>query len=123
MDAALYDLKLVQGATYHRTLRWLTNGVAEQLDPYTVKAQVRQQEAVTSPLLLDLTPHITVNLVTDTITLRVPATVTAALDPKKFRNAAWDLFLIDKVDPTEAFPLLQGAATCDPATTRTVGSP
>lgn len=118
MDAAPYDLALVQGATYERSFRWKEGDVVQPLAGYTVKAQVRQKEDTSAQLLLDLGPYLTV--ANDTINLRIPATVTALLNPKLFRKAAWDLFLIETADPTEAFPLLAGAATCDPAATQTV---
>lgn len=109
-----YDLELVQGETYERTFRWLIDDVLQPLDGYAARSQVRARESTSSELLLDLTPYF--SIVDNEIRLSVPAPITAALDPRKFRRAAWDLFLVS-ADPNSTERLLEGAASCDPAAT------
>lgn len=109
-----YDLELVQGATYERVFRWLSDGVLQPLTGYSVRSQVRARESIASALLLDLTQYCVIEA--DEIKMTVPAQATAVLDPRMFRRAAWDLFLVSP-DPSSTFRLLEGAATCNPAAT------
>jgi hypothetical protein len=115
--AAPYDLALVQGETYTRTFTWKINGVVQSLADRTIKSQIRAKESISAALVLDLAQYMT--KVGDEIHLRIPATVTAELSTRSFRTAAWDLFLIETADPTEAECILAGVATLDPASTRT----
>lgn len=118
-----FDLNLVQGETFGPvTFRDLIDGVAQPLAGLTVKSQIRRAESVTSALLLDLAQYIALDADGETLRLRIPANVTAALDssPKVFKKAAWDLFLTDPSDPTEGRRLISGLATCDPAATQTL---
>lgn len=119
--ADTHDLTFVQGQRFPRGFRWIKDGVTQSLAGYSWRAQVRKSESTKAPLLLDLTPLITLNADGVTLELNVSALVTAALDPKKFDEAAWDLFLWPTGDPASAFLLVQGAATCDPSSTDMTG--
>lgn len=114
--AAPYDLELVQGETYERTFRWKIDGAVQTLTGYTIRSQVRQRESTASTLLLDLAPYCTLEPDGQTIRLRIPANITAALTPRSFKAAAWDLFLL-AADPADTVRLLEGNASCDPAAT------
>lgn len=116
--ADTYDLAFVQGATLTRQFTWTVDGVVQSLAGQVIRSEVRTRALPTAELIVDLADHITIE--NDVITLRVPATVTAQFEPRKFKRAAWDLFLIDAADPTEALMLIQGDATLDPSATRTV---
>lgn len=117
--ADTYDLAFVQGATLTRQFTWTVDGVVQSLAGQVIKSEVRTRELSTAERIVDLAAYITV--LDDTIiNLRVPATVTAYFEPRKFKRAAWDLFLIDAADPTEALMLIQGSVTLDPSATRTV---
>lgn len=115
---ATYDLSLVQGQRLQRGLRWTRDGVAQTLAGYDFKAQIRAKETASSALLLDLTPYISLNADGVTFDLVVPATVTAALEPKAFKDtASWDMFLWPTGAPGDAFLFVQGSASLDPSTT------
>lgn len=122
------DLEMEQGATFRRELTFADDGTPGSFAGLTIRAQVRAKEDVTSDLLLDLSPYFTVSGDGVTATLRVPATVTAALAPRPFRRndvnnvpgAYWDMFLEDANDPTESELFTQGRVRLDPAATSTV---
>lgn len=115
MSAGPYDLNLVQGGVYRRTLRFLDDGVARPLDGLTVRSQIRKKESPDAGLILDLAPYMT--LAGDTLTFEIPGSVTAALRANDFKEAAWDLWLVAGGDPGEG-PMLAGLATLDPSPTR-----
>lgn len=114
--AAPYDLAFVQGETFEREFVWSIDGVVQPLAGRGIKSEVRTREDSNSELIVNLALYMT--FVGDTIKVRVPATVTSIWDPRKFRRAAWDLFLVETADPTEARCILAGAVTLDPAATR-----
>lgn len=115
---ATYDLPLVQGQRFVRGLRWTRDGVAQPLAGYSWRAQVRAKESASSPLLLDLTPLLALNADGVTLDLKIPATTTAALEPRAVKDtASWDIFLWPTGAPEDAFLLLQGAVTLDPSST------
>ena len=115
---ATYDLPMVQGQRLRRGLRWTRDGVPQSLAGYSFRAQIRAKESATSALLLDLTPHLTLNADGVTLDLEVPATITADLSPRDFKDtASWDMFLWPTGAPEDAFLFVQGAASLDPSTT------
>lgn len=112
-----YDLELVQNSTYERAFAWKKNGEIQALTDYSHHAQIRQREDTDSALLLDLGPHMTLVEGDTKIRLRIPGGVLAALNPRDFKRAAWDLVLVSVSDPTDRVTLLEGAVSLDPGTT------
>lgn len=117
------DLHLVQNATFRLTF---SDGVTDFRN-YDVKAQIRQKESITSLLLLDLSPYFIPSADGTSLVLSVPGPIMAAVDASKFAAvgatkppAKWDMFLVDKADPTNVELYLQGSAYCDPASTAMV---
>lgn len=133
MPATPMTLELVQSEVYERTLRWLVttdNGdgtsttEVKSFDGYSFRAQVRKKELSSSPLLMDLTPYLSIVRTDDPLTdaramlLHIPATALTALDPRGFGDdAAWDLFIWPTGQPESAIAFLAGPATLDPAAT------
>jgi len=117
-----YDLPLVQGETFERTFAWRQpDDSYANLHLWDIRSQVRQKEYSKSTLLIELSDYMTV-VDGDPddgkfIQLTLPGEVTAALEPKLFKIAAWDLFLVLKTDLNRKERLLQGAVTMDPAAT------
>lgn len=112
-----YSLELVQGENCERTFTWKINDVAQSLADYVIWSQIRRKEDLSASLVLDLAEFM--ELQNDGVTIRmfIPGSVTYALNPKDFKKAAWDLFLVATADPTYRKRLVQGPATLDPATT------
>jgi hypothetical protein len=109
----VYDLDIVQGETLERTFTWKIDDVKQDLDPYTLRSQIRKKEDPNSDMLVDLAQYMT--KVDDTIVLKVPRDTFLAVPVNLFRTAAWDLFLDEDADPTRGIRLLQGAVALDPA--------
>jgi len=121
--AQIYDLELVQGQRFRRGFQWVVNGAPRPLGGFTWRAQARQKEALAAALILDLTPHLSTDANGTTLWLDLPASVTAALDPKQVKaTASWDLFLWPTETPDDAFLFLQGAVRLDQSTTDMRGS-
>lgn len=124
--ADTYDLDLVQGETFIRTFAVTDDDAPFDFTLFTVRAQIRDKESTGGALLLDLSDYCTKAVDGLSVRLRIPANVTSEVDPKKFGKAGatakarWDLFAIETADPTNGRLILQGAASCDPATTDTV---
>lgn len=121
------DLEMVQNETFRREFTFADDGTPGSFAGCVIRAQVREKEDVASNLLLDLGPYFTVSEDGATATLRVPATVTAALSASPFRRpdenevtgAYWDMFLVDANDPEEAELFTEGRARMNPAATVT----
>lgn len=121
-DDETYPLPLVQGETFERTFAW-----RQPDDSYVdfrlwdIRSQVRQKEYSRSALLIELTDYMTV--IDDEpgdgkyLQLSMPGDVTAGLEVRLFKVAAWDLFLVLKANPDRSERLLQGSVTMDPAAT------
>lgn len=112
-----YDLELVQNSTYERAFSWKKNGVVQSLTDYSHHSHVRHREDVDSELLIDLAPYMTLVEGDTKIRLRIPGAALAALNPRDFKRAAWDLVLVSVSDPTDRVTLLEGAVTLDPGAT------
>lgn len=116
--AQIYDLELVQGQRFRRGFQWVVGTTPRALGDHTWRAQARQKESLTAPLILDLTPHLTLDADGTTLWLDLPASVTAALDPKQVKDtASWDLFFWPTATPDDAFLFLQGAVRLDQSAT------
>lgn len=116
--AQTYDLQLVQGQRFRRGFQWIVDGAPRPLGGFTWRAQARQKEALSSQLILDLTPFITLDEAMTTFWLDLPATVTAALDAKKIREESrWDIFVWPTGAQEDAVLFLQGAVVLDQAAT------
>lgn len=80
-------LKVIQGGDLRRRFRRRVGNVYQPFTGVVVKAQIRDK--VGGTLLLDLSPHFTVNSSDPTaLDLHVPGAYTAALT----RDAVWDIF-------------------------------
>lgn len=113
-----YDLALVQSERFRRTFRHMVDGDAQSFADWSWQAQIRAKEYRGAPLLLDLTPYVSlVDGDPTRLALDIPATATAAVDSRLFRTgAAWDLLVWPSSSIEDAFVLLQGAVSMDPAT-------
>lgn len=117
-----YPLPLVQGETFERKFAWRQpDDSYADFRLWDIHSQIRQKEYSRSLLLIELTDYMTV--VDDVegdgkfLQLSLPGDVTAGLDMKLFKIAAWDLFLVLKANPARKERLLQGSVTMDPAAT------
>ena len=116
--AQTYDLDIVQGQRFRRGFQWVVSGTPRPLSGHTWRAQARQKEALTAPLILDLASYLTLDDAATTLWLDIPARVTAELDSKKVRaGSCWDIFLWPIGAPDDAFLFLQGAITVDQSAT------
>lgn len=116
--ADTYDLAITQGARFRRGFRWKIDGTVQSLTDYQWRAQARQKESATSSLLADFTPYLSLDPDGETLWLDLPATVTAALEPKKIKyESSWDLFIWPATTPDDAFALVQGRVSLDPSAT------
>lgn len=114
---SINDLDLVQGQRYQRGFRLLVGGTPRDLTPYSWRSQIRSKDSVAASLILDLAPYLSLDVDGSTLRLVLPASVTYALEPRKFRDeTSWDLFLWPTAAPDEAFLFIQGHASLDPAT-------
>lgn len=115
--ATTHTLAIRAGERLWRRFRYEEAGVPLDFANQSWRAQVRRAESVTSALILDLTPYITLDPADSrALILSVPQSVTAELDATS-TDAAWDLFVWTTGAPEGARPLIQGAVTIDPATT------
>ncbi|MEU8040883.1 hypothetical protein [Streptosporangium sp. NPDC049078] len=112
--AAFHRLVIEQGATFEERYE-IVNDEAVWPIPATwqARAQVRA-EPLALAVILDLTEHLAVDHDAGTITLRIPATTTAALD----RGGVWDLELYDPGDVDQVYRLLAGTVEVEPEVTR-----
>lgn len=100
-DPAIVHLVIVQGSLFEQRFAWVRDGVRVSLDGYAAQAEIRTE--VNGRLIANLTPHLTVDALTDEVALVIPATVTAKID----RDGVWDLFLVP-ADPVNTVKLIEG---------------
>jgi len=123
-----FDLDLVQGETYTRTFAWRqADDSYADLREYDLQAQIRQREDPRSQLLLDLAGYMVVtneDAVANGgagdgkfLVLLIPGRITAAMEARQFKAAAWDLFAIRTGAPDDSTRILHGDARMDPAAT------
>jgi hypothetical protein len=123
-----YDLNLVQGETFSRTFAWrLADGTYANLNDYQLRAQIRQREDPRSALLLDLAGYMVVANEDASanggagdgklLVLLIPGRITAPMESRQFKAAAWDLFAIRTNAPDDSTRVLYGNARMDPAAT------
>lgn len=103
----VYDLRIVKAARYRRGFRYTINGVDQDLSAYTWRAQIRQTEDDEAPLILDLTPYITLEEDDRTLRLDLSSSATEALMLSGLRPS-WDLFLWPTAQPESSFMLVEG---------------
>lgn len=113
--AGLYHLVVEQGAAFVRTFLYTDDDdVAVNLTGYTARAQLREAygdaEAVS-----DWTAYLTIDALAGTITLQVPATVTAAITASR---GVWDLELVPPTGADDAIRLLNGKWTLSKEATK-----
>lgn len=118
--ASTYDLPFVQGARLQVLFRYKVEGNAQSLTGYEFRGQIRAKADQAATLLLDLTPHLSIDGTDDTLlVLDVPATATAAVTSTQMAkdSASWDIFMwpTGAVDSAKLF--IQGAVAFDPAVT------
>ena len=106
MSAGTLNLPIEQGATFFRQFTWQTGTppTAVNLTGCTADAQIRD---ATGTLVLDLDSYITLGGTMGTITLTIPASVTATLTGKSLE---WDM-KITAADGVTVTRLLQGYVT------------
>lgn len=113
--ADTFELVIVQGERKRLGLRYLIEGVAQNLLDWSWRGQARDREATDADLILDLTPHMSLNLDGITLDLDLPSSVTYAIDSIG-RNAAWDVFIWPTDDPESKTLLIQGPVSLDKST-------
>lgn len=104
MIYGIYHTICEQGATYQRRIEWALNGVPADLTGYTARMQVRTDYSSTA-IVVELTTEngrIILGGTAGTISLMIPATITAALTPGVYVH---DLKLING---SMIYRLLQG---------------
>lgn len=107
-----FDLRIFQGKTYERDIYLLEEGLTdiaanrENLTDVVYQCQIMDDYAdCGGNTIIDLSPYITYNSVTREAKLRIPASITLALD---FESAVWELNFI-YLDTT-VLPILTGQA-------------
>lgn len=94
MPAGTHDFEIEQGASFRLQFAWKDSaGTAVNLTGYTARMQVRASTSAPD-VLLELTTvngYITLGGIAGTVTLTLPATVTAGLD---WRRGKYDLELV-----------------------------
>lgn len=83
-------MKLRQGATFNRVFTWAIDGEPVNLSGYTARSQIRKT-AASDEVALTLTSYITLGGAQGTVTLAIPATITAGLAAGKY---VFDLELV-----------------------------
>ncbi|MBW1600881.1 hypothetical protein JJV70_01940 [Streptomyces sp. JJ66] len=112
MAAGAYDIHIEQGATCQRTWTCISDdGSPYPWTGWQARAQIRTAAAENGDLILDLTPHLTLD--GHVITLVIPAAVTETLT----RHGRWDMELYDTTTGY-VVRLLQGQATLSKEVTR-----
>jgi len=114
MSAGTFNLQIEQGATYYVVLIWsagsacAANAEPVDLTGYTAELQIRPFPLSTS-VLYDATPNLTLGGVNGTITLEIPAANTAGFT---WWNGVYDL----KLTSSQGFAtrLLQGSVSVSP---------
>lgn len=103
-----YDLTIEQGAVFHLPFTWNENGSAKNLAGWEAQSEIRKKAG--GVVILDLTPHITVEPggTTGRVEITVSAHITDTLPPGTW---AYDLFMWPTADEPSRVRLLQGKAT------------
>ena len=116
-DPGRYDMTIWQGATFQRVFTWRVGTPAANvnLTGYTARMQLRISSDAATPALEATTENgrITLGGAAGTVTLDLPATVTAALPANQY---AYDLELVS--GSGQVTRLLEGFATVDAEVTR-----
>ena len=109
------DITVVQGATFTMQVTWASSAatpVPISLANHRAHMQIRTRPGLTGTPTIDLTslgttPALTLEPggQTGLVAVRIPATLTATLT----KNCAYDLFVINNSDPTDATRLIYGA--------------
>ncbi|MET7687976.1 hypothetical protein ABZT06_08345 [Streptomyces sp. NPDC005483] len=109
LAAGEWDLVIEQGATFSQVFDCTVDDPDFTWAGFTARAQIRSEASPSGDLLLDLTSYLAI--VGGTVTLNIPAAVTATVT----RNGRWDLEL---VLGSGVVRLLKGKAIIDPEVTR-----
>lgn len=118
------DVDVVQGQTFSMQVTWADESVDPpapiSLNGYRAHMQVRSRAGSSGAPLLDLTSdgddaslHIEPNGQTGVVVVRISASDTAKLT----KNCAYDLFVVNTADPTEATRLIFGKVTVSKSVT------
>lgn len=117
-EGGRYDVTIPQGKTWRETLIYAedVDAAGNPVDPISLaglaaRAQVRRWRSKVAPLILDITPHITLEAASATghIDIEVPATVTALVE----HSGYFDLELYDPLNLTEVAEVVHGRASLD----------
>ena len=90
MSAATYDITVEQGATFLKVITWKdSSAVPINLTGFTARMQIRERVSSAAAVLdISTDDYIVLGGAAGTITITVPATVTAALN---FTRGVYDL--------------------------------
>lgn len=124
-DDDTYALTLVRGTTYTRVLSATIDGTPVDFRQWAAAGQLRAEDVPAAPVLLDLGPYLTPDVVDGTtLTLTIPGAVTATLPiaPPVGRlrgpldvddGPVYRIVLSRIADPGDVEPLLDGPVTID----------
>lgn len=118
------DIDVVQGATFAMQVTWANSAVSPAtpipLSGYRAHMQFRPKPGAVGTPLLELSsegtaPSLTIepNGATGVVSIRISAIDTATLN----KNCFYDLFVVNKTDPTDATRLVKGAVNLDKSVT------
>jgi hypothetical protein len=112
MSAGQYNFTIEQGTTLRKKFRWTDpDGNPINLTGAVCRMQIRKTKSTTSPLIADLTDHLTLDALDGSVYLEVPGEVTYAY---KFDTGRFSL----RVDRAEdAKRLIEGVVTNSRETT------
>ena len=115
--AATYDFEIEQGANLVLSFVWKDSTATPiDLTNYTARMQIRKSKSATATQLdISTSDYITLGDALGTISIDVPASVTAALD---FTSGVYDLELVSGDGNATVYRFLQGCVELNKEVTR-----
>lgn len=110
-----YNIEARQGATWTRVFTWSVNDVPVNLTGRTARMEVRTKPSATS-VVLNATPYITLGGSAGTVTISIPASVLAGIEPRT--GSKFYVYDLEIVTGQQVTTLLAGRFTVAPEVTK-----
>ena len=112
---ALYNIEARQGDTWTRVFTWSVDGSPVDLTGRTARMEVRTKPSATTATL-NATPYITLGGNAGTVTVSIPASVLAAIEPRT--GSKFYVYDLEIVTGQQVTTLLAGRFTVAPEVTK-----
>ena len=110
-----YNIEARQGATWTRVFTWSVEGTPVNLTGRTARMEVRTKPSATS-VVLNATPYITLGGSAGTVTISIPASILAAIEPRT--GSKFYVYDLEIVSGQNVTTLLAGRFTVAPEVTK-----